>query len=156
MFNNNIKAALFRYCDLGLSHLTWLKRWMRLSKSFNGFDPENFSASSLRVAVATNSKDDPLVFCPVETCMMISAYAVSPSTTTAEAQRAGDLIDAELERQAQMQGINKLLIVLPKDQPPLPEGEWKEVRVFERKIPSAVVTHGIGRSTDPHARQYLN
>jgi len=152
---NDIKAQLFKYCDLGLSQLTWLKRWMKQSSSFNGFAPENFSTSSLRVAVATNSQDEPMVFCPVETVMMISAYAVSPALTPSEAQRAGDVIDAQIERQAQLQGINRLLIVLPKDQPPMPEGEWKEVRVFERKIPQAVMRGGVGYKSTCSAT-YLN
>jgi len=80
-----------------------------------------------------------------------------PTATEAEARRAGDAIDSLIEREAQIAGVGKCILVLPKDHPYLPESDWKEVRVYERKIPNAVATHGItSGSTATDSKRYLN
>src|ERR1700691_209409 len=120
MFKNKIKATLLRYCDLYRPALTQLRSWMKRSTSFNCLDLESFSATSLRVASATNEAGETVCYCPIETVLMVSAYAVNPSATPEQAQRAGDAIDRQLEWHAQQAGIQKMLIVLPKDHPGLP------------------------------------
>jgi hypothetical protein len=128
---------------------------MKRSASFNGFDLESFSATSLRVASATNEDGEALCYCPIETVLMVSAYAVNPSITPEEAQRAGDAIDRQLEWHAQQAGIQKMLVVLPKDHPGLPLDEFKEVRVFERKIPQSAMM-GLGSFNTKPAATFLN
>ncbi|HEY6767998.1 MAG TPA: hypothetical protein VI386_24855 [Candidatus Sulfotelmatobacter sp.] len=154
----NIKASLLRYSDMSLSALTQLKAWMKRSASFSNFDVESFAATSLRVASATSATGETLCYCPIETVFMVSAYAVNPNATPTEARTAGDAIDAQVARQAQLAGVSKLLIVVPADNPCLQENEWsdfKEVRVFERKIPNTVNTP-VGCSTPSQETQYLN
>jgi hypothetical protein len=140
---NNIKATLLRMSELSWESLTKLKAWMKMSASFNSFDGENFNSPSLKIAQASDANGTPVVFCPVETCFLVSAYAVSPNVTPLEAQHAGDVIDAEIARHAQRNGISKMLIVVPKDYPALQDGEWKEFRVYERRIATAFNTHAI-------------
>jgi hypothetical protein len=152
---NNIKATIFKYFELSWPSRIQLKSWLTVSKSFNDFDAENFNSPTLRIAKATNEQGKPVVFVPFETVFLLSAYAVSPQATPIEAQRAGDEIDREIAVQAQRNGISKMLLVLPRDSPALPKGEWREVRVYERKIPNAVNLHGVGCST-PSLPQYIN
>jgi hypothetical protein len=140
----SIKATLLRYSEMSLSSLTLLKSWMRRSASFNMFDAENFTASSLRIAQATNEQGETLCMCPIETVFLVSAYAVSPNTTPSEAQMAGDILDGAIARIAQQQGIQKLLIVVPKDHPALPEEEYEQVRVYTRRIPQPLAMQGVG------------
>jgi len=147
-----IKASLLRYCEMSWPSLALLKRWMKLAASFNGFDLDGFSNPSLKIAQATDADDQPICFCPVETVFLVSAYAVSPAATQAEARKAGDALDALIARQATMSGVSKMLIVVPRDHPEL-EGEWKEVRIYERKIQPTVMQGGCHTSS-PVA--YLN
>ncbi|HWO32396.1 MAG TPA: hypothetical protein VNO32_26675, partial [Candidatus Acidoferrum sp.] len=97
-----------------------------------------------------------ICYTPIETVFMVSAYAVSPTATAAEAQRAGDVIDAAVAHQAQLAGVSKMLLVVPATHPDLPEGEWKQVRVFERKIPQSVAIQRIGCYNPIPVVKYLN
>lgn len=153
---NNLKARILKYCEMGWKELALLKRWMKHSTTFNTFDPEAFSSPSLRVAVGTNEQGDPIVFCPIESVLMVSAYAVSPSLSPAEAQRAGDVLDAAIAREAQRAGVSKLLLVLPKDYPVLPDSEWREVRVYERQIAQPLAMSGVDCSSTSAVNKFLN
>lgn len=144
-------ARIFKMCEMSWAALTELKAWSKRSASFNGIDRETFTNPSLRIASATNSDGETVCYCPVETVFMVSAYALKPTATPAEAHAAGDAIDAELEKMAQRNGVNKFLICVPDGCPALPEGEWKKVSVYERKIPQTVTMHGIGCSATSQA-----
>lgn len=146
-----IKASLFRYCDMSLYALTQLKNWMHLSKSFSNFDPESFAATSIRVATATNKYGDPIVFCPVESILFVSGFAVSPAATLEEANRAGAAIEAQIIQQAQNQGISRVLIAVNEDSPAIPEAKELRLRVFELKVPSVPDWY----RNQPSATQYL-
>jgi hypothetical protein len=140
---NPITARILKYCDMSISALTQLKAWAKRSGGFNLFDPENFSASSLRMATATNARGETVCYAPIETVFMISAFAVAPNVSPEDARLAGDMIDSTIAREAQRHGINKLLLILPKDFPELPEGEWEEVRTYTRKIPQIIGSGGM-------------
>lgn len=152
---SNVRAHLSKYCDLSWKELTLLKAWMKLSKSFNSFSPESFSSPSLRIAIATNEQRQPIAFCPVETILMVSAYAVSPTVSPTEAQLFGEAVDGEISLRAQQQGISKILIVVPENQTELP-GEYKTMRVYERIVPPTFNMHGLGCSHPLQATQYQN
>jgi hypothetical protein len=157
-----MKATLRKFWELSWSDLCNLKAWMKRSASFNGFDVEQFqSNATLRIASATNERNEVVCYTPVETCFVVSAFAVSPNATPSEARAAGDLIDSEIAHYAQRAGVSKLLLIVPKDHPALQDNEWsdfKEVRVFERKIPSTINSGGVGchKPTSVPASRYLN
>jgi hypothetical protein len=153
---SNIRAKLLRFCDLSWKDLTNLKAWSKGSASFNSFGRENYSSPSLRVAKA-ESDGETICLCPIEQVLTVSAYALRPGTCEEHAQLAGDFIDAAIEREAQRAGISKLLIILPANHPATFEGdEWKTVKIFERKIPHAVVMGGVGISAQSQATRFLN
>src|ERR1700693_2390484 len=114
---SNIKARILKYFDLSWKDRTLLKAWSKLSASFNSFDPENFSATSLRVAKATTEDGEPIAFCPIATAFIVSSYAVNPALDEGSAQRAGNLIDWHIEQAAQLAGISRCLVVLPSESP---------------------------------------
>ena len=144
---NEIKATVRKYWELSWPDLCNLKAWMKNSKTFNSFDVDTFTSPSLKVAVA-NADGKTVCMTPIETCYMVSAFCVNPSASPDDARRAGDALDAEIARQGQMNGVSKLLIVVPADHPSLQDSsvdwaDFKEVRVFERKIPQTVGTGGV-------------
>jgi hypothetical protein len=150
-----IKASLLRYCELSWEMLTHFKAFMKWS-TFCRFDIEQFSTPSLRIATATRGNGEPIVFAPIETCLLVSGYALNPTVTKDEARIAGDIIDAELARLGQQMGVTKMLVVLPKDCPEslLEEDGWEEIRTYTRKIP---VSAAMGTAiTTPSPAMYLN
>lgn len=153
---NNFKANILKYCDSSLHTLTLLKKWMQRNASFNSFDTRTFSASSLRIASAKDERGNVICLCPLETVFLMSAYAVNPAATPEEAQQAGDILDSTIAHEAQQAGVSKLLLVVPKDLPYLPEGDWKEVRVYERFIPQTINEVGIDDAASSQVTQYLN
>lgn len=159
MFNNTVKARLFKYCDLGYSTLVQLKSWLRHSKTFNSFSPEEFSNPTLKMAVATSPNGEVVCMTPIQTCWMVNAFCVNPAASSIDARIAGDAIDAELARQAQKHGVSKLLIVVPKDHPSLKDNDlsdFNEVRIFERKFNQLSNSGGIGISAPLHVTPYFN
>lgn len=149
-------ARIFKYCELSWPALTELKAWLRKSTTFNTFDMSMFANPALRVATATDASGNTIAYCPVESCFLISAYAVNPKATEAEATLAGDEIDAMLESEGQRAGISKCLIVLPPNHPGLPLDEFREVRVYERRIPLGVRSGGIPCYNQTQATHFLN
>src|SRR5437660_515592 len=146
MFNNKFKASLRKFWELSWADRCNLKAWLLKSTTANTFDMETLNNPSILVASAINAMGEAVVYCPVQKVFLISGFAVSPTATEAQAHAAGDLIDAELERQAHLAGVSKMLILVPADHPSLQNSEWddfKEVRVFERKFPQTVGTGGI-------------
>lgn len=148
-------ARIFKLCEMGWKDLTKLKAWSKLSASFNDIAPETFNNPSLCIASATNSVGETVCYCPIETVFMVSAYALSPTATPAEAHEAGDRIDAEIEKLAQRNGVSKCLICVPEGCSNLPEGEWKRVSVYERKIPQSIAM-GSEQFTPSHATRFVN
>jgi hypothetical protein len=157
---NNLRARIFKYCDISWKDLCNLKAWSKRSASFNSFPPENFSNPNLKVAVATDSDGEVVCMTPIETCFMVSAFLVSPNATPEEAAIAGDSIDAALAASATRAGVSKMLIVLPdhikfqgKD-----FGDFRTVRVYERNFPLTVNSGGtrLHETNSLQATKYLN
>ena len=150
-----MKATICKFCEMSWPALTQLKAWIRRSTSFNTFDVNELTTPSLRVASATDDKGETLVYVPVENVLMVSAYAVNSNATPIEAQQAGDAVDSLIERHAQQAGISKLLLVARVDQPGLPEGDWKTVKILERRIPH-IPLMGIGSYNSKPTEIYVN
>lgn len=151
-------ARILRWCEMSWDARTQLKVWLQKSKTFSSFDMDNFSSPSLRVACATDSQGAAICYCPIEQILMVRSFAVNPKATEAEATMAGNQLDQQIERLAQMNNISKLLLVLPKDHPALQDDEWgdfKECKIYERKIPPAIGFNGVGCPT-PSPAQYIN
>lgn len=151
-----IKATIRKFWELSWASRTKLKAFMKNATPFNSFASETFNSPTLQIAEATDEHGEPLIFCPVEQVLMVSAYAVSPIATKAEAKAAGDLIDYEIERLGQNSGIDKCLLMLPADSPNLPEGEWKMMHVYERKIPLSISGGGVGLHNPTSRPVYIN
>jgi len=150
-----MKAQILKYCELSWDMLTHFKSFMGWS-TFSRFDPSELATPSLRIAQATKD-GNPIVFCPVETTLLVSGYAMNPSATKDEAQLAGDAIDVEVARLGQQLGVTKMLIVLPKNAPDdyLLEEDGEVIRVFVRKIPQSAVSFGVP-VTQSQTGKYLN
>ncbi|MGB8989912.1 MAG: hypothetical protein WCC37_25165 [Candidatus Sulfotelmatobacter sp.] len=151
----DIKATVLRYCELSWGMLTKFKAFMKWS-TFCTFDPAEFTTPSLRVVTATNERGEHIVFAPIETCLFVSGYALSPTATKDEAFQAGNAMDAMVARVGKENGISKMLVVLPKNAPAdLLENEDGEViRVFVRKIPQSVLMGAV--TVTPLQTAYLN
>lgn len=143
----SFKATLLRWFELGWDARTELKAWLRQSRAFNSFDPECFNNAALRIASATNANGQAVAYCPIETAFVVNGYALNPNATPEDARKAGDYIEATLDREAQRAGVSKLLLVVPADHPSLATldgwADFREVRVFERRIPQSVVMGGV-------------
>lgn len=150
----SIKASVLRYCELSWAMLTQFKAFIKWS-TFCNFDPLEFTTPSLRIAQATNESGEPIVFCPLESCLFISGYAMNPKTSEDEAFRVGNTIDAEVARLGKQLGITKMLIAVPRNAPAdLLEEDGEVIRVFVRKIPQSVVMGAT--ATAPSPAMYLN
>jgi hypothetical protein len=142
---SNIKARIMRFCDLSWKDLTNLKAWGQRSATFNSFPLENFNSPLLKVAVAS-ADGEVVCMTPIETCYMVSAFLGSPNATPEQATLAGDEIDRQLSMEAQRAGVSSLLIMLPENHRALRGkefGEFKTVRVYERKFSQTVGTGGV-------------
>lgn len=125
---NKIKATLLRFKDLSWRDMCQLKSWSK-----RPFDVENLTSPSTRIAQATNGRGETVCYANVEAVMVVSGYAVNFLATPEDAQIAGDSIDKEIARAAQLAGISKVLILVPEDCPT--DGEFKTIRVYERAVP---------------------
>ena len=56
-----------------------------------------------------------ITYAVVGTDLVITQFAVHSRATTKEAQAAGDEIDVVLEKEAQMRGLRRLLLIHPDD-----------------------------------------
>lgn len=152
-----MKAQILKYCELSWGMLTQFKAFMGWS-TFSRFNPSELNTPSLRIAQATNDAGDAVVFCPVEQILFVSGYALKPTATKDEAQRAGDAVDHEIAKLGQQLGISKAMIILPKNAPDdcLENEDGEVVRVFVRRIPVNPVM-GVGLPvTHSQAGKYLN
>ena len=116
---DNIKTRLLKLSEMSWENLRELKAWMKRSQSFNKhFDVDAFNNPKLKIAQAVNQQGTTLVFCPVETVLMVSAYCVNPNVDPLTARNAGDYLDAAIAREAQKMGTSKIMIVVPEEFPP--------------------------------------
>lgn len=80
----------------------------------------------------------------VGTDLVITSFAVHPIASAKEAQLAGDVIDAALEREAFKHGIKRLLMVLP----------HQDTAEVVREYKAQPFVMGFGHNTNPTA--YIN
>jgi hypothetical protein len=147
----SIRATLLRFCELSWQARTELKAWLQKDA-----DKECFSnPTTLRVASAQNAGGQAVSYCLVEQAFVVSGFAVNQNATPDEAQLAGDSITMKLEDEATRAGASKLLLVVPRGCP-APGGEWKELKVYERRIAQAVALGGVACATSSQATRYLN
>lgn len=151
---NNMKTTLLKLCEMSWASRTQLKSWMVYRAPFNSFDPETFADSSLRIASATDDQGTPICFATIENVLIVRVPAVNPQATQNEKKQAGELLDARIAFEAQKQGIQKVLVVIPTDQLVLPED--KTMHFYERKVPQTFNMHGLGCSHPLQATQYQN
>ena len=145
------RAKLMRYCDLSWKSLTEIKLWWKRSRGLrDGFDVESFNNPKLQVISATNEDGQTMVHCLIEPCYMFSAYLSHPDFKGKPEQTdAGNAMDAALSHQAQMDGVTKLLMVLPHSHPSVPDERW--VRIIEKKVPQIAAIQAMGCPTQPFA-----
>jgi hypothetical protein len=138
------RAKLMRYCDLSWSALTEIKSWLKRSRGLrDGFTVVSFNNPKLQVISATNEDGQTMVHCLIEPCYMFSAYLSHPDLKDKpEETDAGNAIDAALYHQAQMDGVTRLLMVLPDSHRSEPNERW--VRIVEKKVPQIATTQGVG------------
>jgi hypothetical protein len=67
---------------------------------------------------------------------------------------AGNALDTALSHQAQMDGVTKLLMVLPHSHPSVPDERW--VRIIEKKVPQIAAIQAMGSYTQSPATHYFN
>lgn len=148
----SIKATVLRW-----SELTWdAMKQFNIFMYKSTFSRDQIATPSLRVAIATNEKGEPLLVAPVETVLLVSGFTISPGTTGEDAKLAGDAIDLEVARLGQQLGIGKVVFVIPKDAPALLEEDgWEEIRTYTRKIPQCDVT-GFVIPTPSRSAAYVN
>jgi|HubBroStandDraft_6_1064221.scaffolds.fasta_scaffold140617_2 hypothetical protein len=147
---NNIKAKLFRLWEMSWADLTWLKAWA----AFSNFDLENINSLSAKFAVATDADGGTLCITPIEQVYLVRCFAVRRNVSPEEACFAGDIMDAEIARQAEMNGISRLIIEVPACHPSLPDEKW--IRIVERKIPQSIATGGAGYNSSTAAMKFIN
>lgn len=147
---NKLKATLLRFRDLSWRDMTQLATWSK-----RRFDTEHVTSPSYLVAAAKNAAGDVVCYANIRTVMLISYFAVNPQATPTEAYLGGDVIEKEVERQAALAGISQVLVVVPEDHRAVLDGEWKNLRVYEREIPQTTIPN-LGCSYPSQAAQYLN
>lgn len=145
----NMKARIFKYCDMSRQALTELKKWMQRGVDVNIFN----NNPTLRIASATNSVGDAVCYCTVESAFVLGSLVHHPKATTPEMFSAANLIEDAITTEAAQTGAHKLLIFVPENWPPV-QGE-RFVRVVQRQIASAVATHTIDHSAS-HATALVN
>jgi hypothetical protein len=153
----SLHAKIFRYCDLSLQDLKRLK--IGLKKALIPFELDGFSARSLCVAKASRPNGDCVGLIPIETTLMVTSACHRPDATTEEKQAIGDVIDTQIVQAAQESGIQKLLLVVPYDQP-ISEDETtyevQNVRLYVRRIPQTTPAVGLALPNTSSPSKYLN
>ncbi len=81
------------------------------------------------IAKAANERGETLAYVAAEPILLVDSYVLNPNSNGEDDQKVGDAIDSAL---AQRAGVNRILVVIPNDAPPI-EGE-KFLRVCERKV----------------------
>lgn len=143
----NIKANILRYCDMSLSSLTDLKKWMKQNVLLMEFDVAKLSNPSLRIAQATNAAGQTVCFCTLETAVVIGQLAYNPRATDIEMRSAGASIEEVIAHDAAQSGATSLLMVIPDNMPSIPNEKF--IRVLERRIAPTITKQGF----DPQATQ---
>jgi hypothetical protein len=103
------------------------------------------------VAQATNEIGEALCYINysrIDNVFLITNLSVNPLATPEEAQRAGDIIDLLIEKQAHSAGVTALLIPIPG------QDKCEEIRTYTRKIPTVIM--GLGCHDSTPSLKFLN
>ena len=141
---NNLRAKIFRFCDLSLDAFLEIWKW---KKEPFGFDMKTLNDPAIRVACATNDVGESITFCAIENAYVIQHLAVNPSATEVEIDRSHNLIMARVVHDAALKGATKLLMVIPDQMRSIPGEEF--IRVVRQPIISAATTHEVGTRPTP-------
>ena len=148
----SMKTSLLKFCEMSWDALTQFKTFIKSTPV--KCDLEAFSDPTLQIAQATNEIGQMICCCPVEQAYVMSVFAFNPNATDIEITDASCSIEAAIIRQAELAGVSRLLMVLPKNAPSM-QGE-RSVRILERRITPAVNTHAMGSFTPSQATLHSN
>jgi hypothetical protein len=98
------------------------------------------------IAEATDAQGIPICRLFVETVLLVSGYDVSQHVTPAEAKLAGDMLDAEIATTAALQGISKVLVSIPLNQPQLQGEDCVKMRVYTRPVNTSAFSYAPSQS----------
>lgn len=140
---STIRAVLGSFYDL--SAVIEFQSWLCIRGLYNQF---NFNSQNQKLARAVNDQEEVICYVsytPIDDVFLITDFAANPKATREDAQIAGDAIDRLLEKQAQMAGVSRLLMIIPG------KHECEELRVYR----PVTFLQGIGCFT-PSQAHYLN
>jgi len=133
--SNNIKARLFKYRSAS-------------SASFDGVAEATYE-NGITLCSLQYSRVCSVFYSRLDNVFLITGLYVSPNAAPQDAARAGDIIDALLEKQAHSCGVSALLMSLPG------QDQCEEIRKYTPAIPQNI-TMGVGCSDTTPAARYLN
>lgn len=146
----SFRTKIQRWAGISYADLCNIFSWLDLNRSSVEFNNPN-----LLVASATNERGETVCYTTAEPIFLVNAYAVSPSNTPEEAQKAGDSLDLALADASRKANVGRMLIVVPADAPSQP-GE-RYLRVVERKVqPQPFTTNQRIGCLDSPTRFFLN
>jgi hypothetical protein len=87
----------------------------------------------------------------IDNYLLITSFTVSPYTSVADAQWAGDVIDQQLEREAAALGVSSLLIMVPGQ-----EDRCEPVRSYGKSTQNVTSLMGVGCFDTTPSAKYLN
>ena len=119
---NSFKATVRKLADLPWEDLRDLFSWPRGST----IQAEN---PNLLIAKAVDQTGQVAAYVTAEPILLVDSFVLSPKSSEADSQRAGDAIDKALAEKA---GVQRMWVVIP-DEAPTMEGE-KVIRVYERRV----------------------